>query len=305
MGTTYSIKIADKIDRKKIKDLNLKINFLLININNLFSTYIPNSEISKFNKSINSFKMTDEFSNLYKLSEEIYQNTNGAYDPTIHPLVKLWGFGSEGRIDSLPNDLNIKNIKSSIGLNKISINKNNLLKSNPHIELDFSAIAKGYGVDAVSQFLINNRIINFMVEIGGEIYCNGTKYEEHWQIGLQNPFSNSNNDDVLKIINLKNNAMATSGNYRNYFEFNGEKYSHTINPDTGYPVNHNVVSVTIISDNCAIADGYATAMMVLGQNDGLRIIEERENLEAIFVVGSSDQYQIIQSTGIKKFTGDL
>ena len=305
MGTTYSVKIAESLNVNKVEFLKHKIDSILIHVNQLFSTYIPDSEISKFNNSENGMEVSDEFKKLFLLSQEINSNTNGAFDPTVHPLVKLWGFGNKGKIDSLPNDMVINNIKSSIGLENISIEKNQFIKSITQIELDFSAIAKGYGVDAVSQLLFDENFTNFMVEIGGEVYCSGSKFKSNWQIGLQNPFSDSNNDNVLKIANLNNRAMATSGSYRNFFEFNGKKYSHTINPQTGYPVDHNVVSVTIIADNCANADAYATAMMVLGHNDGLQIIENNENLEAVFIVGDVEDYQIIQSSGMAKIMKDL
>tara|TARA_B100001029_G_C15035567_1_gene439896 strand:- start:545 stop:1468 length:924 start_codon:yes stop_codon:yes gene_type:complete len=305
MGTTYNIRISDSINSQKIKIVNSKIDSLLIHINSLFSTYIFDSEISKFNKTKNSLEISSEFILLFNLSKEVNRKTNGAFDPTIHPLVKLWGFGENNRIDSIPSNLEILNTKSVIGLEHIIIKNNQLLKLNPKIELDFNAIAKGYGVDAISKLLISENIFNFMVEIGGELFCNGKKNNENWKIGIQNPFINSKSNNVLRIIEINNKAMATSGSYRNFFEFNGQKYSHTINPKTGYPINHNLVSVSIIADNCTIADSYATAMMVLGYKRGLEIIEQDENLEAIFIVGDSENHKIIGSSGMTKIMNNL
>ena len=169
------------------------------------------------------------------------------------------------------------------------------------MQLDFSAIAKGFGVDIVSEFLLNQGLTNFMVEIGGEVYCSGKKNNNLWKIGIQNPTINDNNKPFIKILELTDVALATSGDYQNYFIYNGNKYSHTINPKTGYPIENNVSSVTVLANNCATADAFATGLMVLGYEEGIRIVEGLNNVEAIFVLNNGDIYEIKQSSNVGKF----
>jgi len=304
MGTTYNIKIIKNSNNVNFNSIQFGIDSVLIEVNKLFSTYIPESEISKFNVSKKEFEISDEFKHLFLHSDEINKNTNGAFDPTIHPLVKLWGFGNKGKIDKLPDSDIINNILENIGFNEIELIQNKLIKSNPNIELDFSAIAKGYGVDVVSNFLVSNDIKNFMVEIGGEVFCKGNKFGQEWKIGLQNPFFSNNNESVLKIISLKNVAMATSGSYRNYFEFDGVQFSHTINPSTGYPIKHDAVSVSVIANDCATADAYATALMVLGVDKGIELINKNKSLEAVFIKGNEENFKLILSKNMGELFND-
>jgi FAD:protein FMN transferase len=305
MGTTYNIKIFEQKSIENIQQLQSQIDSVLLHVNKLFSTYMPDSEISQFNKSDSLFTVSDEFNKLFLLSKIIYKNSNGAFDPTVHPLVKLWGFGNKGKINELPSNELVLNTFNKIGFDNIFIKNNLLIKSNQYLELDFSAIAKGYGVDKVSELLINNNVNNFMVEIGGEVYCHGNKLNDDWVIGLQNPFSELGYENILKVINLKNKAMATSGNYRNYFEIDGQKYSHTINPQTGFPVTHNIVSVSVIANDCSSADGYATALMVMEKEAGLKLINSISGLEAIIIYGEEENYKLLKSDGIDKIMNDL
>jgi FAD:protein FMN transferase len=301
MGTTYNIKIAESYNIGIIKTHKVKIDSVLHHVNNLFSTYIENSEISKFNNSTNDFQISNDFKELFLLSKSIYESTNYAFEPTVHPLVKLWGFGNEGRIDSLPSSDIVLNMLNEIGFNKIELTQNILLKSSRNIELDFSAIAKGFGVDKLSEYFVSQKITNFMIEIGGEVFCHGNKFGKEWKIGLQNPF----NENIIKIISLNNLAMATSGNYRNFFEFEGVKYSHTIDPKNGYPIQHDVVSVSVFAKDCATADAYATALMVLGVEKGLEIVNRDKELEAVFIEGKDGNYKLIKSINIDEIMVDL
>ena len=301
MGTTYNIKIAESGNIGNLNTHQVKIDSVLHHVNNLFSTYIENSEISRFNNSMNDFQISNEFKYLFLLSKSIYESTNYTFDPTIHSLVKLWGFGNKGRIDSLPSSNIIINMLNEIGLDKIELTQNILSKNSPYIELDFSAIAKGFGVDEISKYLVSQKISNFMIEIGGEVFCYGNKFEKEWKIGLQNPF----NENIIKIISLNNLAMATSGNYRNFFELEGVKYSHTIDPQSGYPVKHDIVSVSVIAKNCATADAYATALMVLGVEKGLEIVNRDKELEAVFIEGQDGNYKLIKSINIDEIMVDL
>ena len=304
MGTTYNIKIAKKIKVENIQNFQNKIDSVLIYVNELFSTYIPNSEISKFNTSDSIFYISDDFKQLFLLSKNINENTKGAFDPTVYPLVKIWGFDNNGSINKLPEEKSIHNILSEIGFSKIKIKGNSLYKLNKKIKLDFSAVAKGYGVDAVSKYLLSINIQNFKVEIGGEVYCNGKKFNRQWKIGLQNPFYGSDTNKILKIISLNNMALATSGNYHNYFEIDGIRYSHTIDPSTGFPVTHDIVSVSVVAKNCATADAYATALMVLDIDKGMKLINSFEELEAVIIYGNKTNYKIMKSNGIDKIMTD-
>jgi len=305
MGTTYSIKIYEQNPINNIYQLQSEIDSVLLHVNKLFSTYMSDSEISLFNKSDSTFLISEEFGELFLLSKQINKFSKGAFDPTVHPLVKLWGFGNKGRIDELPTNELIQKTLNKIGFDNILIKNKILVKSHPHIELDFSAIAKGYGVDKVSELFIQKNINNFMVEIGGEVYCSGKKKNNDWAIGLQNPFSELGNENILKVINLNDKAMATSGNYRNYFEINGRKYSHTINPKTGFPVTHNIVSVTVVANDCSSADAYATALMVMEKNAGIEMINSINGLETVIIYGDNENFNLLKSEGIDEIMNDF
>ncbi|MED5475220.1 MAG: FAD:protein FMN transferase [Candidatus Neomarinimicrobiota bacterium] len=300
MGTTYNIKISKSIKSNEVKILKYKIDSLLLDINMMFSTYIDSSEISRFNKADKKLVISQQFIDLFNRSKEIYDETDGAFDPSVQPLVNLWGFGNQGKVNLIPVDSVIQNIIKNSSYTEVILNKFELIKLNKLVEIDFSAIAKGYGVDRLSQFLKGKNIENFMVEIGGEVVCNGKNFGKTWKIGLQNPFSDNSSENILEIIKLENKAMATSGNYRNFFEMDGQLYSHMINPRTGYPIKNNLRSVTVITNNCLDADAYATALMVMGTTQGLRFVENHKNIEAIFITGNMDDYRLIKSSGIKK-----
>jgi len=305
MGTTYSIKISEQNPINSIHQLQSEIDSVLLHVNKLFSTYMSDSEISQFNKSDSIFIISDEFGELFLQSKQINNISKGAFDPTVHPLVKLWGFGNKGRINELPPNDIIQSTLNKIGFDNILIKNDLLVKLYPYIELDFSAIAKGYGVDKVSELLILKNMNNFMVEIGGEVYCNGKNYNNDWSIGLQNPFLEIGNENILKVINLNNKAMATSGNYRNYFEIDGQKYSHTINPKTGYPVTHNVVSVSVVANDCSSADAYATALMVMDKEVGIEMINSINGLEAVIIYGDNEDFKLLKSEGIDEIISDF
>jgi len=300
MGTTYNIKISKSIKSDEVKILKYKIDSLLLDINMTFSTYIDSSEISRFNKTVKKLVISQQFIDLFNRSKEIYDETDGAFDPSVQPLVNLWGFGNEEKVNSIPVDSVIQNIIKNSSYTEVILNKFELIKLNEQIEIDYSAIAKGYGVDRLSQFLKSKNLENFMIEIGGEVVCNGKNLGETWKIGLQNPFSNYTSKNILEIIKLENKAMATSGNYRNFFEVDGQLYSHMINPRTGYPIKNNLKSVTVIANNCLDADAYATALMVMGTKQGLKFVENHKDIEAIFIIGNMDDYRLVKSSGIEK-----
>ncbi|MEB2778857.1 FAD:protein FMN transferase [Algoriphagus sp. C2-6-M1] len=278
MGTTYNITYMDQESR----DLQSSIDSLLVVFNQSLSTYIPNSELSQFNQGD-----TLEFKLPYLLpvleaSKKVFENTNGAFDPTVGPLVNIWGFGPGG--PELKDSVDIKNLLATVGFSKIEFDQKQLRKKVAGIYLDFSAIAKGYGSDVVADYLITKGIVNYLVEIGGELVANGVNDKgELWKVGVNRPEVSANASDLISIIALQNRGMATSGNYRNFYVRDSVKISHTINPATGYPVNHSLLSATVLADNCMMADAYATAMMVLGKDEAIKLDERLEEIEVFLI----------------------
>jgi len=274
MGTSYNIKIVeDSTFQKKDYSQIVKsgVDSLLKKVNQQMSTFITDSEISLFNSFADTtwFPISKEFAFVVKNAIFIGDTTKGALDVTVGPLVNLWGFGPTGDITSLPDSQEVKLMKSLTGLNKIKVQFNPpaIKKAQPYMYIDLSSIAKGYGVDKVSEYFFQLGVMNFMIEIGGEVRANGiNQNDEYWRIGISTP---NNSGGIEKVVSLNNMSMATSGDYHNYFMKNGKRYSHTINPRTGYPITHHLASVSVIAKTCMMADGYATALDVLGPKDGL------------------------------------
>jgi FAD:protein FMN transferase len=240
MGTTYHIIIlADS--GQSTKGIQEKIDQKLEDINQSMSTYRPDSQISRFNalkKANEKFAVSEDFLEVLLVSRTVFQLTDGAWDGTVNPLVNLWGFMSEKLPTNLPDKNEINKILPQIGFDKIIIsNDGYILKKNPEILLDLASIAKGHGVDRVSELLLNNGFKNFIVEIGGDLYAQGKNKEGvPWRAGINMPDKNAPFDEVYKVITLSDMAMATSGDYRNLIEIDGQRYPHIIDPKTGYPV---------------------------------------------------------------------
>jgi len=271
MGTTFSIKIVDDKNLSiDYKSLESEINELLIEINLQMSTYIEDSEISRFNNYDSSgwFKISHDFASLIQTSLEVSKLSSGAFDITVGPLVNLWGFGPELKNPEVPGVNELLEAKSKTGYNYIEVRLDTpaVKKVKPEVYLDMSAIAKGYAVDKVVELLFSYKIKNCMVEIGGEVRTLGiNNNDESWKIGIETPASHSN---IQKVISISDYSVASSGDYNNYFEENGIRYSHTIDPRTGMPITHKLASVTVIHSNCALADAYATAINVMGPTVG-------------------------------------
>ena len=278
MGTTYNITILGNVENKTKLKTNLEE--ILDSVNISFSTYIDNSEISKINNyDTGLIELSKDFS--YVLRKALYycDISNGKYDITISPLVKLWGFESFNDVKVPENNLVVEQL-TNIGYKKIHLSDNFLVKQNKKIQIDLNSIAKGFAVDRISEFLYNNGFKNHLVEIGGElkssIFGDNTK---KWIIGIQNP----QNSSVIKKINLLNMSMATSGTYNNFFEINGVQYSHLINPITGFPINHQTVSATVISKECIDSDALATVLMTMMPSEGIELINQLGDIEAMII----------------------
>jgi len=292
MGTTYHITVIAEANQTT-EGLQKKIDQKLEDINQSMSTYRPDSRISRFNalkKADEKFAVSQDFLEVLLVSRTVYQLTDGAWDGTVNPLVDLWGFMSEKLPNKIPDKNEIDRIFPHIGFDKIIISSEGyILKKDPEITLDLASIAKGHGVDRIGELLLNNGFKNFIVEIGGEIYAAGKNKEKNpWRVGINMPDKNAPSDQVYKAIPLSDMAMATSGDYRNLMEIDGKSYSHIIDPKTGYPVKNHVVSATIIAQTCTFADGLATAVMVMGPEKSLNLINRLKNVEGLIIVRNPD-----------------
>ncbi len=285
MGTTYSVKYVPVKDSLKRAEFSAIINTKLREINSMMSTYKRDSEITLFNKSPagTPFNISKEFYFVLSHALEVSKKTEGFFDPTIGPLVNLWGFGPAG-IKEVPSQEMIDKTLKKVGHEKIVLNEkdSSLTKTHPDVYLDLSASAKGHGVDAIAKILSENRITNFMVEIGGEVKTKGRNHKRPWRIAIETP-DPTTNKPYEAVVELNDQAVATSGSYRNFYTKEGKTFSHTINPKTGRPITHNLVSVTVIDpDSCMKADTFATALMAIG---GDKSFEMAKNwgLNALFI----------------------
>ncbi len=284
--------------------LNLKtsVDSLLHIWNQALSTYIPNSEISRFNDSDSCFTFESEyFYPVLKKSREVYENSGGAFDPTVGPLVNAWGFGPDKSLS--PDSARIDSLKVLIGFDKIHFDRKKVCKELPGMKLDFSAVAKGYAVDVVADFLQSKGIRDLLVEIGGELVCKGTKEgNKPWRTAIEDPEVKIYEQKILAVVDITDRAIATSGNYRNYYVRNGRKYVHTIDPATGYPVQHSLLSASIFAADCMTADAYATAFMVMGVEKGKRLLKKHPELDAYLIYEDKNKHLVTYaSPGIKKF----
>lgn len=265
MGTSYSLKIAStqKVDTQKIK---AQVDDLLKNFNLVMSTYIPSSEISQFNQdqTLKPYSLSSDFTKTLETAKKIFHLTGGAYDVSVGPLVNRWSFGPEKKKNwSFPLKREIRQLQNCVGMKKFRYFKGGKIqKVLPCQKLDFSSLAKGQGIDKISDFLLSKGLKNHMVEIGGEVKVMGDKGGKSWKIGIESPKTESEMSSILKLET--GDCVATSGGYKNFFTHNGERYSHTIDPRTGFPITHKLRSVTVKMKTCLEADAWATAFMVLG-----------------------------------------
>jgi len=310
MGTTYHITVVTGYfsTTKNLKD---QIGQRLEEINQSMSTFRNDSEISRFNaKQIASekFKISDDFFNVMTVAKTVYELTDGAWDGTVKPLENLWGFGNSENKKRIPAQSEITALLPDIGFNNIEISPDHyLIKKKAPLSLDLASIAKGYGVDQVAALIRTHGIKNFLVEIGGEVFAAGFRKDgKHWKIGINKPQTGSPFDQVYKVVNLHDKGFATSGDYRNYFEVDGKRFSHILDPRNGYPVSNGVVSVSIVANTCTFADGLATAVMVLGHKKGLERINSMDRTECLIVVRTHDGKSVdYYSKGFKTYMTSL
>jgi len=303
MGTTYNVKYRPTQDTPSLQAMQIEVDALLAEINHTMSTYDPESELSRFNR----LRTTDwvpasaSLRDVLNAAMEIGAQSEGAFDITVGPLVNLWGFGPEVHPDRIPLETDIAAARTRSGLDKVSVRETPqaIRKHRPDVFLDLSGIAKGYGVDRVAELMTAHGIDHYMVEIGGEIRVGGHKeHETPWRIAIEKPLSGERS--VHTMLALSDIALATSGNYRNFFEIDGRRFSHTINPTTGWPVDHHLVSVTVLADTSMRADAWATAFQVLGPERGMAIAE-RLHLPVLFVIEHDGQFEERVCCGFQRY----
>ena len=285
-GTTYSV-VFENSDKIDLVDLRKEVEKILHDFDMSLSLYQDSSVLSRINRNEN-FKPDSFFIEAFNISKEISVITDGAFDLTIGPLVKAWGFGPDDRKSF--NESKRDSLLRLVGMEKVQLKDSMLYKSDPRISLDFNAIAQGYSVDVLCRYFNSLGIDRYLVEIGGEVRVRGDKSGVLWRIGIDRPEDNnlSPGTDLQAIISLKDRSLATSGNYRKFYVENGIKYSHTIDPKTGSPARNQLLSATIIADDCATADGIATACMVIGKDRTIDFLNLHPEFDA-FLVYSDDQ----------------
>lgn len=302
MGTTYSIKAY--MPRYKSKDdISLKIEARLKALNNSMSTYIKTSEISLFNalNSTKEFKISNDFFKVLKEGANIHKITNGFWDGSIYPLILLWGFNKDKNIKKEPSHEEINQALKLVDFSKIKLGNNTVSKSNPKMKIDLSSIAKGYGVDELAKILNKENISSYFVEIGGEVYVKGVKQnKELWKVGIHSPNIADIKNKIFSLVELKDKAIATSGNYRNYIKIKNKKYGHIFNPKSKTlnleDKSKNIVSVSVIANNTMLADGLATAFMLMDINESLKIVHNLEDVEVYIIKrNNNSSFEAIKS----------
>lgn len=297
-GTTYRI----TYESKKGENLQPAIGSILAGIDSSLSIYDPDSVISKLNRNEPGARADENFIQVFNKSHEVYEKTGGSFDVTVAPVVNAMGFGSTDT-QNLNGEL-IENLINLVGMNKLRLQNNILIKENNNITLDFNGIAQGYSVDLVADFLNGLGIRNYLIEIGGEVRSKGRNRENRtWRIGIDRPVEGNTipGSNIQVIVGLRNKSLSTSGNYRSYYEKDGIKFVHTMDPKTGYPVVSNLLSASVIADDCMSADAYATALMVFGVDRSIEFLKENRFLDAYLIYSDHEgRFQVYATPGFKK-----
>ena len=286
LGTYYAVTYKGKEN----PNLQHGIDSILNSINETFSIFNSSSIISKINGN-QEVILNNDFIEVFCIAQQIGIETDGALEMTIAPLVNLWGFGKDERNTDISQKM-IDSILNLVGYQKIHLDGTKIIKENPDIQLNFNALAKGYAVDKVAEYMVEKGYKDCVVDIGGEIVAKGQKYhDQEWNIGVQTPTRSRDGEmRAEETFHLCDRAVATSGNYRNYFEENGQRYTHIIDPKTGRPEKSKLLSVSVIADQCVIADAYATAFMVMGKEKTKRFLAKHPELTCIFITDNQGQY---------------
>lgn len=294
-GTTYHVRY------NSTQNLDKEIEQELFRVDTIFSLFKENSLLSRFNRGEDKGKGNTLFAEVIKLSLEISNETEGAFDITVAPLVNAWGFGFKNK-QPLSNK-QVDSLQKLVGYQHLSFNGKELTKDIPNLQIDCGAIAKGYAVDRIAKLLSDKGCQNYMVEIGGEVIVKGNNDKgEKWKIGINKPTQHAlpTEEDLQTLLSLTNCGIATSGNYRNFYIKDGKKYAHSIDPKTGYPVQHSLLSATVITQSCAKSDALATAFMVMGLDKAKAFVETHKDIQVYFIYADEKgNYQVWMSDGMK------
>jgi thiamine biosynthesis lipoprotein len=296
-GTYYAVTYFDTLNR----NFQPQIDSLLIAFDQSVSMWVPNSVISRINRGEEGVVCDPVFIETYNLARTVAEESGGAFDYTVGPLVNVWGFGFEDR--KRVDQAMVDSLLPLVDYHYVHLEGDMIKMDKEGIQFDFNAVAQGYSVDLVGMFLASKGITNYLIDIGGEVLAVGEKPGTgQWLVGIEKPSEDEYSDRTLEAtITLKDKAMATSGNYRKFYEEDGVRYSHTINPETGYPVRHSLLSVSVIAENCGSADAWATAFLVMGLEDARKILKERNDLEAFFIYSGEEGYMMTWATeGMKE-----
>lgn len=308
MGTYYRVVYIDSLERM----LQPAMDSALLALNAEVNTYDSTALISRFNRSVAGLPLRDaaggkalHFLANLAVAQRVYKLSGGYYDCTVMPLVNYWGFGyTEKKPVSQVDSLLVDSLRQFVGMPMITLEESApvpfLRKQKPGNQLDFSSCAKGYGTDLLALLLEERGITNYLVDIGGELRARGRNPEGNdWQIGVSKPVEGAAMTDIEQIVKLRNQSMATSGNYRNYFEVNGQKYAHTINPLSGFPERSRLLSATIIAPDCMTADAFATASMAMGLERAMDVVGREPGVEGFFIYAEGDQLKTTYTEGMK------
>jgi len=303
MGVAYHITYIDvaKNSEKVAQARKSEIDKLLEVVNQQMSTYVANSELSTFNRSTETtpFKVSADTAKVVTESIRLAHLTHGKLDVTVGPLVNLWGFGPQMRPNELPSKQAIDKAQSIVGIEHLSVVGNTLIKAIPELYVDLSTTAKGFGVDKIAQYLASEGVVNYLVEIGGEARSKGKPNPQRdWVIAIEKPVSEHRT--IQQVINPRDKAIATSGDYRQYFEQDGRRFSHIIDPDTAMPIDHKLVSVTVIHPSCMTADGLSTSVMLMGPTDGLKFAQA-QNLAAFMIIKTDNGFEEVYTDAFKPY----
>jgi thiamine biosynthesis lipoprotein len=296
-GTYYNMVYYDSLQR----NLHPQVDSILKAFDRSVSLWVPNSVLSRVNRNDTTVVLDDNFIGNFRDSQKVSRATNGAFDMTVGPLVEAWGFGFESR-EKVGKRI-VDSLLPLVGYRKIKIENGKVVKADPRMQIDFNGIAQGYSDDVIGKYFDSLGIHNYLIDIGGEVKAKGRKPDgSFWRVGIEKPAADSVSPRILKaVIVLHNLSVATSGSYRKYYEENGIRYSHTIDPKTGYPVQHSLLSVSVLAKNTAMADAYATAFMVMGYRKSRAFVESHPGLEAMFIWSDKDKtFRTYATPGFKK-----
>jgi thiamine biosynthesis lipoprotein len=291
MGTSYHITYFDDDDR----DFKTQVDSILKLVNKSISTWDSTSEISRFNRAPRSVKFElPYFLPPLQVSQKIVTLSHGAFDPTVMPLVNAWGFGPK-KIEK-PDTLEVEKVKAYVGFEKLGFNQDSIWKNDPRVQLDFSGIGQGYGADVITDFLKSKGVMNALVEVGGEGMALGKNIQtdKPWVLGLVNPLQP---ETFIGYINLENKSFSTSGNYFNYRVVDGRRYSHTMDPTTGYPTTKAILCASVFSDDCTTADAWATAIMSMGHEKAIELLKNQPNVGVCLIFST-------ETGGVERFVSE-